>query len=397
MSGCIQKKNPTGNNWSDVRPLTYTDDSSFYAGFSFPGSGSVLGSEPYLLCGNYGGTEVVSFMRFTALPAEGDFYIPGGYQDSTYLELSLLKRSPLDEGSIDLQVYKLDQSWAADSTSLILDANLTQITLEAFPVPDTVSTQGTIVKIPIPPAELENWRSPSDTLGITLAVKTSAGSYVEIDAAESGKGPRLVFKYRNNDDAADAADSEYQQRTTRDSYRIVGDAAPLLADSWVISNTMPSRIYLNFVMDYDNFRGMPEDEGELGPVLSEEQRKRATINLAELVFYVKESHYYSASTPYQLRGDKVRDSLDISVPVVIEDAQLATGLTTLAVLRADSVVVNITPLIQAYSSGDSAPWGVVVRSMQELRNFGWLELWHFTDAPADKKPKLRVTYTPPFL
>ncbi len=394
FAGCIRKANPTGNNWSDVYPLSFTDSTSFVAGYSYAGSGTVKGTETKLLSGNFGGVEAVAALRFTGLPKYGSFFIPPTYQDSTYLELTLVKRSPFTRFPVDLSVYKLNQSWAADSTSLIQDANLELLTPAPFTIPDSISTAGTIVQIPLPMSALENWDSTADSLGLSLAVRTGAASYVEILAAETGRGPRLRFKYRTSDIPEDTDDTEYSQRATRDSYRLDADAAPLLPNRWVLSNIDPSRIYVNFVLDSALFRNTPENGGG---VLSEQQRKRATINKAELIFHVKENPYYGSTAQYSLRGDRVRDSLDLATPVELPDDQVASGLISSSVVQGDSVVVNITPIIQAYSSGDSGNWGVAVRSLQELLNFGSLELWHFTDAPAGKQPKLRVIYTPPYL
>ncbi|MGC9362086.1 MAG: hypothetical protein ACP5F3_04075 [Candidatus Syntrophosphaera sp.] len=391
MAGCISKDNPTGNNWSDIHPQTFTDSDCFIGGYSFPCRDSISGNESNLLSANYEGSEAVSFMRFTGLPNEGEFEIPDAYQDSTYLELTLVKRSPLERNPVELFVYKLDQSWAADSTDMISDANLTQITFDAFTIPDSVSTDGTIVQLPLPLDEIENWHSDSDTLGLSLAVKTGMDSYVEILAAETGRGPKIRFKYRNDGDDPEDEDSEYAQRATRDSYRVVADQAPLQADVWEIANISPSRMYVNFLLDYAKFTDMQ------GVVLDSISRKRATINHAELVFFVKENPYYTGTRQYSLRGDRVEDSVSVAIPAEIPDDDIASGLISQALVQGDSVAVNITPIIQAFSSGDKENWGVVIRSMQEMLNFGKLELWHFTDAPEEKKPKLRVTYTPPFL
>ena len=112
---------------------------------------------------------------------------------------------------------------------------------------------------------------------------------------------------------------------------------------------------------------------------------------------MKDNPYYTGSRTYKLRADRMNDSLDITQPVEIEDSRLATGIPTEQLVRGDSLVVDITPIIQAYSSGDKIPYGIVIRSLQEMINYGKIEFWHFEDAPADKRPKLRLTYTPPFL
>lgn len=392
LAGCIRDKNPTGNNWSNVYPLSFTDSTSFLAGYSYAGNGKVGGAETKLLCGDWEGQEAMSVLRFTGLPK--DFYIPPGYQDSTYLELTLVRRSPFTRFPVDLSLYKLNQAWAADSTELIQDANLNLLSAVPFSVPDTISASGTLVRVPVPPAALEQWSSTADTLGLSLALRTGAASWVEILSSETGRGPRLRFLYRTSDIPEEDDDLEYAQRPTRDSYRIDSDAAPLLTDRWVIANLNPSRIYANFTVDAGRFRQTPESGGA---VLSAQQLKRATINYAALILYVKHNPYYGSTHQYSLRADRVKDSLDITLPVEFTDGQLSTGISSQAVVLGDSVVVNITPIVQGYTSGDSRNWGVAVRSLQELQNFGRLEFWHFTDAPPGKQPKLRITYTPPYL
>ncbi|HNT52095.1 MAG TPA: hypothetical protein PKH19_01740 [Candidatus Syntrophosphaera sp.] len=392
LGGCLKGKNPTGNNWTNVYPLTFTDSTSCVAGFSFAGSGTVKGTETRLLSGDYEGQQAMMVARFTGLPQ--DLSIPPGYQDSTYLELTLLRRSPVSRYPVELSVYKLNQAWAADSTSLIQDGNLTLLTPQPYTIPDSISTAGTEIRIPLPLDALAVWQSTADSLGLSLAIKTGDESFVEISAAETGRGPRLRFLYRTGDLEVEDDDLEYNQRATRDSYRLDSDEAPLLSNRWVVSNINPSRLYVNFALDASLFRHTPENGGG---ILTDLQRKRATINYAALILHVKDNPYYGGTTQYSLRGDRVRDSLDLSVPVEITDSQVANGLISQAVVSGDSVVVNITPLVQAWSSGDSGNWGMVVRSLQELLNFGRLEFWHFTDAPPDKQPKLRVTYTPPIL
>lgn len=393
LSGCIRKNNPTGNNWSDVKPLTMTDTLQVFGGYSFAGTAKVKGTEPSLLCGNYEGIESVAFMRFTGLPEVGKFRIPD-YQDSTFLSLTLTKRSTADRNPLDLKIYKLNQSWAADSTALISDANLTLLTPTAFTVPDSISTLGTQIKIPIPREALEKWRSEADTLGLTLAIKTGANSWVEMMSMETGRGPQLRFPYRITDTEPDSQESDdiiYEQRPTRDSYRIDEKTAPLLTNRWVLNNISPSRFFLDFNIRNDWFKDMR------GNVLGEKKRKRVTINQAKLILYVKENPYYGNTTAAKLRADRMNDSLNVADPVVIDDSRLTSGFVSDQFVRSDSIEIDITAIIQAYSSGKKVPYGIVVRSMQELQNYGRLEFWHFSEAPEDKRPKIKITYTPPFL
>ena len=391
LGGCINDHNPTGNNWSNVRPMSFTTPLDIVAGYSFPGSGSINGTENSLVCGNYNGIESVAFVRFTGLPSVGTFHIPEAYQDSTYLNLVLTRKFSESRNPVEVKIYKLNQSWAADSTNLIQDSNLSLITPQSYTITDSISSAGTQIKIPIPVAALEQWTSEADSLGLTLAIKTGENSYIEFKSRESGAGPKLHFLYRTTGE--NPIEKKYDQYCNKDSYRIDEETAPLITNQWILSNIPPSRIYLYFPMNFSLFQ---DTEGN---PLNEIQLKRTTINHAELILYVKENSYYGTSTQYRLRADRVNDSLDINTAITVLDEQVASGIITQSFIRGDSLVVNITPLIQAYTSGDKMNYGIVIRSMQELINYGKIELWHFNDSstPAEKQPKLRVTYTPPFL
>ncbi|HQC58274.1 MAG TPA: hypothetical protein PK143_02350 [Candidatus Syntrophosphaera thermopropionivorans] len=391
LGGCINDHNPTGNNWSNVRPMSFTTPLDIVAGYSFPGSGSIKGTETSLVCGNYNGIESVAFVRFTGLPSVGTFHIPEAYQDSTYLNLVLTRKFSESRNPVEVKIYKLNQSWAADSTNLIQDSNLSLITPQSYTITDSISSAGTQIKIPIPVAALEQWTSEADSLGLTLAIKTGENSYIEFKSRESGAGPKLHFLYRTTDE--NPTEKKYDQYCNKDSYRIDEETAPIITNQWILSNIPPSRIYLYFPMNFSLFQ---DTEGN---PLNEIQLKRTTINHAELILYVKENPYYGTSTQYRLRADRVNDSLDINTAITVLDEQVASGIITQSFIRGDSLVVNVTPLIQAYTSGDKMNYGIVIRSMQELINYGKIELWHFNDSstPAEKQPKLRVTYTPPFL
>jgi len=330
-------------------------------------------------------------VRFTGLPSMGTFHIPEAYQDSTYLNLILTKNFSESRNPVEVRIYKLNQSWAADSTNLIQDSNLSLITPQSYTITDSISSAGTQIKIPIPVTALEQWTSEADSLGLTLAIKTGENSYIEFKSLESGSGPKLHFLYRTTGE--NPTEKKYDQYCNKDSYRIDEETAPIITNQWILSNIPPSRIYLYFPMNFSLFQ---DTEGN---PLNEIQLKRTTINHAELILYVKENPYYGTSTQYRLRADRVNDSLDINTAITVLDEQVASGIITQSYIRGDSLVVNVTPLIQAYTSGDKMNYGIVIRSMQELINYGKIELWHFNDSstPAEKQPKLRVTYTPPFL
>lgn len=388
LAGCTDKTNPTGNNWSNVRPITVEDSLSFDMGYSFPFNAEVSGNETNLLCGNYDGVEVTAAAHFTALP--DSFYVPTAYADSCYLQLTLVRRSPANRLPVILSVHSLDQYWQEDDAGAIQDANMSVVTA-SYTVPDTILATGTDVKIPISPAFL-NSLNAANRDSLSLAIKCQQEGYVEMRSRSTGRGPLLRFVYKAIDADGETAtdDSEYEVRAGRDSYRVDSDASPLLPNQWLLRNISPSRMFVRWVDDWNLFKD------NAGNVLDEASRKRVTINRAELVFSAKDNPYYHSSIGYSMRGDRW-DGDPVTTAIELAEEGQATGIITSGYIRGDSVVVKITPLVQAFVNGDKPNRGVVILSAQELQNYGILELWHFLNAPAGKKPRLRITYTPPFL
>ncbi len=388
MAGCTNKDNPTGNNWSNVAPITVEDSLSFDMGFSFPSNQEVSGSEPNLLVGDFEGTEVSLAAHFTALP--DSFMVPAAYADSSYLQLTLVRRSPVVRYPVRLSVYSLNQFWKEDDAGAIQDANLTLIT-QNFTIPDSIFTGGTDVQIPLTPAFM-NSLNAANRDSLSLVVKCEPEGYAEVRSRSTGRGPLLRFVYRSIDSDGEVAedDSEYEIRAVKDSYRIDRDSAAILENQWLISNINPSRLFVRWVDNWNLFTG-PD-----GNVLDEARRKKVTINRAELIFSTKDNPYYGSSITYSLRADRW-DGAPVTSAMELDEDDQATGITTSALIRGDSVVVKITPLVQAFVNGDKPNLGVVLLSTQELNNYGLLELWHFLSAPAGKKPRLRITYTPSFL
>ncbi len=388
ISGCTRKNNLTGDNWSDIRPQVFTD-SLFTLGFSYGDTVKVSGFEGSLLAGNYGGAEAVAMMRFTGLPETTTL----AAVSEAKLTLTLKRRSAEPRNPLTLEFKKLLWPWTADSTFAIADTSLIASGIEPFVVPNVpVGTDSTLT-ITLPAALIQNWKHSGST-GLNLAIKTDEGGFAEFYSIDSGtQGPKLSFKYRLTTDSATATMKTFESYAISDSYRVDTTISPVEANRWIFRNISPSRIFAKFAINNSKFRNMQ------GAALDSVALKRVTINRAELIFYVKNNPYYSNNTNYSLRAFNVtRDSINSAQYLASSDYQLLS-LSSISSGRitADSVVVNITPMVQGYVSGDLENLGIMIRSLQEMQNFGELELWHFLDAPAGKKPYIRVRYTTPYL
>ncbi|HNX36961.1 MAG TPA: hypothetical protein PKI15_01255 [Candidatus Cloacimonadota bacterium] len=390
FSACTRKNNLTGNNWSDVKPRTFTD-SLFTEGFSFADTAKVSGYESTLLCGKMGDREAVAMMRFTGLPADSLL----ATVTEAKLTLKFKRRSPEPRSTLKLNLFRLRGHWTADSTYAVVDDSIVVFdpAIPEYTVPD-VSADSTY-SITIPNDVISSWSDDTAT-GFCIAMRSSENGWSEIYSIDSGSsGPKLSFKYRLTTDSATSTLKEYSSSAVSDSYRITAPFGSELNNRWLIRNINPSRLYVKFAVNPSSFRGMN------GAPLDSLSLKRLTINKAELVLYKKTNPYYGSSIPYGLKAYNVtRDSLSSAISLQEGDYELMTlNPSSTGFINADSVVVNVTAMVQGYISGDIPNYGVMIQSTQEMTNFGELELWHFADPalPQGKAPKLRVKYTPPFL
>ena len=125
-----------------------------------------------------------------------------------------------------------------------------------------------------------------------------------------------------------------------------------------------------------------------------------TINKASLVLHIKNDDYYHSTKSYSLYPfNVVKESIETPVTLVKSDYEtLVYTVTSSGTITGDSLTVDITPIIQAYTSGDKTPKGIVIQSTQERKNFGTLEFWDCNESTAaEKKPYIKITYTPPYL
>lgn len=400
FTGCTRKHNLTGNNWSDSRPLV-TTDTTFTMGYSYGYESKVTGSESRIICGTENGIEAMAMLQFIELP--DSISVVG----QPTLKLIATRRSLARRSPLILSFYRINQVWSADSTALITDADLSPLPIANFTVQDTLGSNADTltvanITIPIPNAVIEDIANGVgvDTLGMGIAIKVVNPGWLEFKSNETARGATLAFTYRNS---GETTDNEYSKHPSLDSYRITGTQADLADDVWGIRNLLPQRMYFKFNLPQHIF------VDSTGTQMSAQDIKRMTINKAELVLYPKNNPYYtsyladgilkwhlSSFYPYNV----TRDTLTTPVKLTDSDLEMITNTlstTPASLIDTVGVRIDITAIMQGITSGDIENNGVVVKSLQEMKNYGNLEFWHYTDAPAGKKPYVKITYTPPYL
>ncbi|MFB3845455.1 MAG: hypothetical protein ACE14O_06895 [Candidatus Cloacimonadaceae bacterium] len=376
--GCTRKDNFAGNHWSDVTPMTAIAD-SFKLGFSFSKPDTVSGSESYLLCGEAEGINCITVMRFTGL---SDTMTVIG---QPVLKLVASRCSNSAKTAVELSFHKLQTNWAADSTFLIQDADIVPLSIPHCEV-DTVHTAGDTLLINLPPAVIQNWQTANVT-GFNLAVKMESPGWIEFKSTELGYGPKLTFDYQ----LSGSTDTlTYNQTAVLDSYRYTGTQPATESDRWKLKNLLPQRIYARFTL--------PEFKDKEGNTLPPDEVKWLTVNKAELVLFIKDTNYYNnhlaSFYPFNVTAANIPTA---PVQLALSDLESIDNTVTSYKKAAenDSVKINITPIVQGFTSGKLQNKGIVLVNTNELSNFGNLEFWHFSNAPAGKKPYVKIYYTTP--
>jgi len=386
LSACTEKENLTGTNFSGVSPQEFIED-TFEFGWSYSSELKVSGKEPVILCGRYSMYETDALFQFTDLPE----IINTALVDSAFFEFYALRTMPQDRMPVSLNFYTINQAWVDSLTDDVLDSHFEPIDSMSF----TLSTvpSDSLIRIPLPLSLLLSSRD--DPVGLNFAIRTADSDVVEIRSRESLLQPRLKIYYK------ESADSEsqiiYNNAPVQDSYRIRYMSREESDSILKLRNISPMRLFLKPILTSGSFVFE-------GSTLSNQDRKRCVINKAELVLHLKGGNpYYGTEIDYSIVPLYVRNST-INTPSMItttETSQLQFTTVTPAKVKGDCVVINVTPLVQAMNLNEdtSEYGGIILRSLQEMLNFGELEFWHPLDSqlPDAKKPYLKVRYTPPYL
>ncbi|MCB5249375.1 MAG: hypothetical protein WCY87_05555, partial [Candidatus Cloacimonadales bacterium] len=141
----------------------------------------------------------------------------------------------------------------------------------------------------------------------------------------------------------------------------------------------------------------------------ESDLKKVSINKAEIVLHIKDTASLSNAFSYSFNALLIKNRPETPELIPTEDMYLpefSTNIVNITLATADSAVVDITPIIQAYVSQKKfpdgtliEPNGIILMSKYERNDFGEIEFWHPMDSgiPPEKMPYIRIKYTPPFL
>ncbi len=399
VGACTKKNNLTGTNWSDINALSFQDNAAVESGYTFPADSllSITNNKKNLLVGNWEGSTAMSILRFTNLPTETAI---AGYHDinSLNLEIILQRRNALQREPLTLNFYKVNSGWAVNPDTLSAD-DYSLIPGTAKLVPSEIISGDTLT-VSLPYSLIQNWQADADSTGLNILIKAENEGFVELKLSTATVGSKLSFKYKET--PSDEVYKDFERYATFNSYSFTHPEVEPSPGVWKLSNFAPQRMYVDLQPDFAMFKD------ENGATLLPEELKRVTINKAELVLYIKDDlPNYKNTSSYRVSAFllKERPEDGAIIPTLdMQTPQFISVLESIVNTSSDSILINITPIIQAYISEKTfsddtvvTPQGIVIMSNYERKDFGEIEFYHPSTAPEDKEPYIRVKYTPPFL
>lgn len=401
LSACTKKDNLTGTNWYDQDVLQITDNNAVVSAYSFMADEEDLPSlssgRKNILVANHDGVKAKALLRFTNLLSAEAIDELAEFRNPK-LNLEITRSSKGDESPIALKFYKVNQAYNADPDSILVE-NLEELTASAATWDQhTVSldTLSVVLSYDI----IRNWTSEEDSLGLNILVEIPDDSqgFMELRPAGSLAGASISYEYKNSED-----DEEYQDYKNYAVLNTFSFQRAIDEDSsaWRISNRSGKRLYIDL---QPNFSLLKDADGNS---LSDDIKKKTQVNHAELVLFVKDNPNFGNTVQYVFSTFLLKNRPEAGAVINIDDMVVASSIVPISNIlysTRDSLALNITPIVQAYLSEKTftdgeiiEPYGILIMSNYEMKDFGEVDFWDLLTAPEDKKPYIRIQYTPPFL
>lgn len=401
LSACTKKDNLTGTNWYDQDILQITDNNAVVSAYSFMADDddlpSLTSGRKNILVANHDGVKAKALLRFTNLLSPEAIDELAEFRNPK-LNLEIARSSKGDESPIALKFYKVNQAYNADPDSILVE-NLEELTASSATWDKHTISLDTL-SVVLSYDVITNWTSNEDSLGLNILVEIPDDSqgFIELRPAGSSAGASISYEYKST-----AEDEEYQDYKNYAVLNTFSFQRAIDEDSsaWRISNRSGKRLYIDL---QPNFSLLKDADGM---ALSDDVKKKTQVNHAELVLFVKDNPNFGNTVQYAFSTFLLKNRPESGAVINTDDMVVASSIVPISNIlysTRDSLALNITPLIQAYLSEKTftdgeiiEPYGILIMSNYELKDFGEVDFWDVINAPEDKKPYLRIQYTPPFL
>jgi hypothetical protein len=295
--------------------------------------------------------------------------------DSAQLSLSLIARDTLVNG-LKLYLYRIDPEVDVDDTFESIEQQLVPTAIiDSIAVPDSVNSG--VVQTVLRGADLEKVALPTGAggvlaIGVSMAADQPSG--VRIGASASGTEARFVSFVTL--DVPDTGSTRHQSVTRGPTFNAFVTESPLVPDDafLTVGGEPSARALLRF--------DLPEDIEDSATIV------RATLEL------VPQAPLLGLPSDWPLLQAKaLLADLGAKSPVTSDVRFISSD--TLSVGSADTVRLDMTPIVRLWQSTSEQPEAVFLSLLPEAASFT-RPVFGSTRSGTVGAPRLRVTYLKPF-
>ncbi|HWB43160.1 MAG TPA: hypothetical protein VG500_18000 [Gemmatimonadales bacterium] len=296
--------------------------------------------------------------------------------DSALLAVNLIARDTLVNG-LKLYLYRIDPAVDIDDTFESVDAQLLPAAIiDSIEVPDSVNAG--LLQTVIRGADLAKVALPVGTggvLAIAVGMAADQPSGVRLGASAAGTGPSFISYVTL--DVPDTGSVRHQSVTRAPAFNATFTRTPVVPDDafLTIGGEPSSRALLRFDLP--------------GPIEDSATIVRATLELVPV------SPLLGLPTdPPALEARALFADLGAKSPVVTTDTRFIVA-DTLSIGTADTVRLDVTPIVRLWQSSTERPDAVFLRLLPEAASFT-RPVFGSTRSGAVGAPRLRITYLKTF-
>ena len=295
--------------------------------------------------------------------------------DSALLGLNLIARDTLVNG-LKLYLYRIDPAVDVDATfESITQQLIPAAIIDSIEVPDSVNSG--LVQTVLRGPDVEKVALPTGAggiLAIGVAMAADQPSGVRIGASAAGTGGTFISYVTI--DVPDTG-SIRRQSVTR---------APAFNTFVTQSPQVPDDVFLTV-------GGEPSARALLRFDLPEDIEDSATIVRATLELVPRSPMLGLPSDPALLQAKALLADLGAKSPVTTDERFISSD--TLAVGSADTVRLDMTPLVRLWQAASERPEAVFLSLLPEAASFT-RPVFGSTRSETVGAPRLRITYLKPF-
>ena len=295
--------------------------------------------------------------------------------DSALLALNLVARDTLVNG-LKLYLYRIDSAVDIDDTFTSIDQQLVPTAIiDSIEVPDSVNSG--LVQTVLRGTDIDKVALPTGTggvLAIGVAMAAAQPSGVRIGASAAGTGATFVSYVTL--DVPDTGSVRRQSVTRAPAFNAFVTESPLVPEDafLTVGGEPSSRALLRF--------DLPEDIEDSATIV------RATLELVP-----RSPMLGLPADPALLQAKALLADLGAKSPVTTDERFISAD--TLSVGSADTVRLDMTPIVRLWQAASERPEAVFLSLLPEGASFT-RPVFGSTRSGTVGAPRLRITYLKPF-